>query len=342
MGFQSQSGQVGFKTQPAAGTFADPGTSGTFMQLRGGSLGADRELIIPDPEIGGGRDIVDSILGPVAYSGEYEFYGRMESLPTIIAAAFGSSASTAAGVTPGDDQVGTHVLTPVDSADLPWISIEEAVADGMDVFNYTDARVNSFSLECEPDSYLMGTTGLIALTQTAGNTRTASPDFDTSPLLVGTSMTVTIGGLTTYIVRSWSMDFNNNIEDDVFALGKLTLQDLTAKRRELTQSMTIRPTDVNLWREAVYGSAAATEPLSGLAAQKAVNVHIESFAAVGTGVADKFSLDIDVPFCNIQPFGMEPSGDDVIEFDIELQAIRPDTSAPIATITVVNGLTDIA
>ena len=36
MGFQSQAGQVGFKTQAAAGTYDDPGTEGVFMRLRSG------------------------------------------------------------------------------------------------------------------------------------------------------------------------------------------------------------------------------------------------------------------------------------------------------------------
>lgn len=345
MGFQSQSGQVGLKTQAAKGAFLDPGAAdpndGIFMQLRGGALGADRELIIPDPEIGGGRDITAAVLGPVAYSGEYEFYARMESLATIINAAFGSTSTTPSGVTYGDDLVGVHVITPIDTSALPWLSIEETVGDGLESFNYTDARVNSFSMECEPDGYLMGTVGMIALTQTAGNTATASPEWDTTPLLVGTSMTVTIGGLTTYIVRDFSMDFTNNIEDDVFSLGSLTLQDLTAKRRELTTSFTIRPDDIDLWREAVYGSSVATSPLSGAAAQKDVNINIQSFEDIGTGVSTKFELDIDIPFANIQPFGLEPNGDDVIEFGIEMQALRPTDASPLCTITVTNGFDEI-
>ncbi len=345
MGFQSQSGQVGLKTQAAKGAFLDPGAvapnDGIFMQLRGGALGADRELIIPDPEIGGGRDITAAVLGPVAYSGEYEFYARMESVATLFNAALGNTVTTPTGTTYGDDLVGVHVITPIDTAALPWLSIEETVGDGLESFNYTDARVNSISLECEPDGYLMGTVGLIALTQTAGNTPTASPEWDTTPLLVGTSMTVTIDGVTTDIVRDFSMDFTNNIEDDVFELGSIKLADLTAKRRELTCSFTIRPDSIDLWREAVYGGTAATSPLSGAASQTDVNINIQSYEDIGTGTSTKFELDIDIPFCNIQPFGLEPNGDDVIEFDVEMQAIRPTNASPLCTITVTNGFDEI-
>lgn len=108
MGFSSQSGQVILRTQAVQGTYqADTGTAGIAMKLRGGSLGPNRELLIPDAEIGGGRDVVDAYLGAVSFSGDYEFYARMDSLPTLLYAALGTAAApaTVTGVT-------THSITP--------------------------------------------------------------------------------------------------------------------------------------------------------------------------------------------------------------------------------------
>lgn len=332
MSFQSQSGQVGFKTQAAAGTYE---AASVFMRTRGGSLGVNRELIIPDPEIGGTRDRTQAILGPVSYSGEYEFYARTESLATLLKGVTGSASTVATGVAPNDYY--THTITP--AATLPWLSIEEAISTA-DTIQYTDAKVNSLSLECEPAGYLMGTAGIIAKTATAGATRTASPVWDTNPLMVGTSMTVTIGGLTSYITRSFSLELTNNIEDDVFKLGSIGLASLVEKQRELTMSMTIRPENINLWREAVFGSAAATTPQSGAAAQKAVNILIQSFENVNSS-AVKYSLEIDVPYCNITPFNLEPSGDDVIEVDVEFQALKPVAATPLVTFEVVNNATAV-
>jgi len=333
MGIQSQAGQLGFKKQSAEGTFATPDK---FMLYRGGSIAANRDLLIPDPEIGGGRDINAAYNGPVSYSGEFEFYARMEMLATLLGGAFGKVTSTAVGT--GPTQVGTHVITPDDTS--PWFSFEERVGTGVgsETFRYTDAKINSISLECEPDGYLQGTVGVLARKQTSGHAATvpAAGQLDVTPLLVGTNMTCTIGGLTTYITRSFQFDYNNNIEDDVFQLGSLYLADMTEKRREVTMGFTIRPTDLNLWKEATYGSSGASEAQAGAAVRKAMKVNIESYEFItGTTV---FSLEIDVPQAVMQPFAIEPSGDDVIEYDIEVQAIRPSTATPICTATVVNAL----
>src|SRR5689334_21099352 len=101
MGYTAQVGQVIFKTQTTPGTY-DPntGTNGVAIKLRSGSLGPSRELLIPDPEIGGGRDVVDAYLGAGAFSGDYELYPRFDSFTTLLAAALGTASSnTVTGVT---------------------------------------------------------------------------------------------------------------------------------------------------------------------------------------------------------------------------------------------------
>jgi Phage tail tube protein len=236
--------------------------------------------------------------------------------------------------------VDTHVLTPIDSANPPYLSIEENLGGSLETSNYKDCVVDSVSLECAPDGYLMGSAGIIARHQTAGATKTASPPLvDTSPLLVGTSMVIDIGGVTTYVTRDWSFEFSNNYEDDVFSHGSVYLADLTPKRRELTMSTTIRPVNNTLWREAVLGASAATTAQSGAAATKAVNVYIETFAEIGAS-GTPYSIEIDIPEMTISPFNIEPSGDDVIEYEVEFTAVRT-TSTPLATVTIKNHLATV-
>lgn len=339
MGFPSQAGQFGIITQATAGAYTNPGAAspnnGVFLRYRGGGLGTNRELLTPDPEIGGNRDIPNAFMGPISNSGEIQFYARMEGLATLFYAAFGSKSSTTAGT--GPTLVGTHTITPNDAANPPYLSIEENIGGSLETFNYFDAVVNSIGLECDPDGYLMGTAGIIARRQSAGNTKTATPaDIDTTPLMVGTSMIITIGGVSTYVTRSWSLDFTNNYEDDTFTHGSVYLADLTPKRRELTMKTTIRPTNITLWREAVFGSAAATVAQSGAAATKAVSAVITTYSNIGTSTTP-FTFQIDIPFCTIKPFNIEPNGDDVIEYDVEFQAVRP-TNTALATVTIKNGL----
>src|SRR5690349_18396282 len=115
MGDSSQAGQVLFRSQATPGVFAaDFAAEHIAMKLRGGSLVPNRELLVTDPEIGGGRDTVDAYLGGISWSGDYEFYARLESLPTLLRAAFGSNADAVQGT-----GAWKHTITPADTATLP-------------------------------------------------------------------------------------------------------------------------------------------------------------------------------------------------------------------------------
>lgn len=338
MGFSSQSGQVIFRTQATQGVFpADIGTQGTAMKLRGGSLGPNRDLLITDPEIGGGRDVSDAYLGAASWSGDYEFYARMESLPTLFKAGFGSAATALQG-TAG---AWNHTITPSDSATLPFLGIEEKIGSGMETYQYVDAVVNTLHLEAEANGYLMGTAGLIARQQTAGATPTASPVWDNSALVVGTNITMTYNGVT-LPAKSFSLDFNNNFEDDDFRLGSFFLGDLTAKSREVTGSFTIRPNDSAFWRQAVYGTAAATTP-GGLTTKQQLVITATTYEDIGgSNPLVKSSLTVTIPRVALEPYGLDPSGDDVIENDISFRALRPVAATALATVVVRNGKNAIA
>jgi hypothetical protein len=336
MGFLSQSGHLLMRVQSTPGTYAaDIATAGVGVRLRSGTLAPNRDLLITDPEIGGNRDITDAYLGAVAFAGDLELYARFEALATLLYAALGAkSSATATGVS-------THTITPADT--VPWYSIEEKVANGFEVFQYTDAKVNTFHLEADANGFLMATAGVVARLQTAGNTATAegSMPYDAAPLAVGTNITVTYNGVT-LPARSFSFDVNNNLEDDDFRLGSLYLGDVTEKRREVTMGVSIRPADSALWRQAVYGTGAATAP-GGLTTKQQAVITINSYEdIVGGTPATKNSLVITVPSAILRPHSVNPSGDDVITEDIEIQAVRPVPATPILTAVVKNSKTDVA
>lgn len=336
MGYSSQSGQVLFATQATPGVFpAGFGAAHRAMRLRSGSLGANRDLLVADPEIGGGRDTSDGYLGAVSFSGDYEFYARLEAITTLLKAGLGTAGSaTTTGVS-------THTITPSDSATLPYLAVEEKIGSGLETFQYTDAVVNTLHLEAEANGYLMGTAGLIARTQVAGATPTATPDWDSSPMIVGTNILVTYNGVT-LPGKSFGLDVNNNFEDDDFRLGSFFLGDLTAKSREVTGSVAIRPVDSALWRTAVYGSAAATSP-GGIPTKNPLVITATTYEDIDGGTpATKSSIQITIPKVILEPYALEPSGDDVIENDISWRAVRPDAATPIMTVVVKNGSSTIA
>lgn len=337
MGFSSQSGQVILRTQAAQGTYqADTGTAGIAMKLRGGSLGPNRELLIPDAEIGGGRDVVDAYLGAVSFSGDYEFYARMDSLPTLLYAALGTAAApvTATGVT-------THTITPLDLGTLPFLSIEENIGGNLETFRYYDCVVNTLHLEADANGYLMGTVGIIGARQTAGAAKTATPVWDNTPMIVGTNITLTYNAVT-LPAKSFSIDINNNFEDDDYRLGSFYIGDLTAKRREVSASFGIRESSSALWRQATYGVSSATEP-GGLPTKQQLVINAETYEDIQGGTpATPHSLNLTIPKFILRPYSLDPSGDDIIENDVEGQALRPDPATPLMTATVVTSADTIA
>lgn len=434
MGFNSQAGQVGFGIQSVKST---PVAATRFARVRGGSLAAMRDLLIPDPEIGGNRDIPQAYMGSVHYAGDYSFYPRMQMVAFLLRAVLGgvSSSSTAgdnevqslaitgtptggtftltfkgqttsaldfdatagevdaalealstvgAGnvactggplpgaavtitfggdlatldvpvitatssltggsspaiaittTTPGTHTVGIHTITPADTS--PWLTLEERYGTSLGSFRYSDCKVNSLKLECDANAYLTGSATIIALTGESGFTAQTDPDIDETPMIVADQVQVSFGG-SVLPAKSFSIEINNNIEDDDYRLGSNVLADLVEKRREVKMTFTVRPDDIDMWKAATWGDVGSDTPISGPAYQGAVQILVDTFEEVVTGTP--YRLLIDIPTAVMAPFKIEPNGDDVIQNDVELTAIRPDVAYSLMTVTVRNDLATV-
>jgi hypothetical protein len=183
----------------------------------------------------------------------------------------------------------------------------------------------------------MGTAGMIAKTQIAGATKTAVPVWDNSFMIVGTNITLTYNAVSVP-AKSFSLDINNNFEDDDFRLGSFFIGDLTAKAREVSGAFTIRPQDSAFWRQAVYGTSGATTP-GGVTTKNQLVITCTTYEdLVGvTGPVAKGSITITIPKVAFEPYGLEASGDDVIENDISWRALRPVAATALCTVVVKNG-----
>jgi hypothetical protein len=324
MGFSSQSGQVGFGVQSVKGTAV---AATRFAKLRSGGLGGDRSLLVPDPEIGGHRDIPEAYLGPVSFGGDLEFYPRPQMTALLMRAALGAVSTT------GTAPVHTHVITPADT--VPWLTVEERIGNGFASLRYTDCKVNSIRLEAEATGYLMGSCNVIGIGGVTNFTHQANPVWDETPMMVGGQVAITFGGAS-LPAKSFSFEVNNNIETDDFVLGSLSLGALTEKRRELSMSLNYRPQDNDLWRAALWGATGLNTAQAGPAYRGAVTITINTFEKI-TG-STPYSIAINIPHAVVAPHKVTPSGDDVIGSDIEITPIRPAAGTPIVTVTVVNNI----
>nr|DAK84358.1 MAG TPA: Tail tube protein [Caudoviricetes sp.] len=338
MGVSSQQGVFALKTQASRGTMAtDLGTTGVAMYRTGGSMTPNRELMIPDAEIGGGRDVPDALLGPVSFGGDIEFYTRFESIGVLLKAALGAPQS-AAGTATGTN---VHTFVPTDATSLPFLTVYERIGANLERIQYTDCVVNTLHLESDADGYLTGTAGLIGCRATFG-----VPDVDVSAVLdettitVGTNIKVLYDGADIK-AKSFSIDINNNFEDDDFRLGSFYLEDLTPKRREVNGSLTLRHESKDLMRQALLGSSSATQA-GGLTAKKPIEIQIGTYGEIpGSAPATPYSLNIEFKNTVFEPFGFEPSGDDILESDVTFQALRPVSTTPVLTAELVNGATAV-
>lgn len=342
MGFNSQAGSVTFRTQTVAGTYnADTMTAGIGAILRSGALGTNRDLLVADPEIGGGRDVVNAYLGSASFSGEYDFYVRMELLKTLVKAAFGAAAiNTVTGLS-------TTTATPVDSTALPLLSVHEEIAGSgagggqFETFNYNDAVVNTLSLSADANAYFMGTVGLIAKGQVAGATPGVATTVDNSPLTVATNIQVTYNSVA-LPAKSFSLSFTNNFDDSDFRIGSFFLGDLTPKRRELTASFTIRESSSALWRQATYGTSGATT-VGGLPTKQALVITAQTYENIaGATPTTPYTLTLTIPNYILSPYTASVSGDDILDSGIDGRALRPVLGTPLCTAVIKGGALTIA
>lgn len=333
MGFSSQSGYLGLRKYAGGATApADLGTAGRVFRRKSGSMVANRELMIPDAEIGGNRDISDAYAGAISFSGDIEMYLRVKEFASLLYGALGTAAAPTGTLATGGY---VHTITPTEG-NLPTYYAEEKIGNTFEIFQYEDCVMNTLHLEAEANGYASATVGMIARKQKVVGSVTAglSSLVDESPLIPGTNITVTYNAVTVP-AKSFSLDINNNVEDDDFRLGSFYVGEFTAKRREVTAGLSLRPTDSAYLRQAIYGAAAATEA-GGIIAKNQLVITLSSYEDMPgvTGPTTKYSISLTIPKAAFQPFGVEPSGDDVIEHDVELQALRPAVATPIITAVV--------
>lgn len=325
--YMSESGYIGLAKQTASGTGAYT-TPSQYMYVNSVSIEAQSDLLISDPEIGSGRDIISTsaLVGPVKWAGSLDFNVRPESIGLLLLGATGAVTSSGiSGAAKG------HAFTFEN--DLIPLSIENSVGNGLEVFGYSDCKVNTLHFEGAAGEIVKGTAEIISIQETSGKTNQAET-FETSPVFTYQSGSVILdsGEIS---VKSFSFGINNNIADDDFRFGSRTLASLVEKRRELAASLEIVPTDSNIFKKSVYGSASATT-VSGLQTtySGALFLRFESAYKV-PGTTVPYQLDITVPSAVFKTAPFTISGDDMIVETLDLLPVKQGTNS-IATLVLRN------
>jgi len=323
--YMSESGYIGLAKQVASGTYVTPAQ---YMYVNSVSIEPQTDLIISDPEIGSGRDIIDNsaLVGPIHWAGSLDFNVRPEAIGLLLLGATG--AVTSSGIS---GSAKGHTFTFEN--DLIPLSIENSVGDGLEVLGYSDCKVNTLHFEGAAGEIVQGSAEIIAINETSGKTNQAE-SFETSPMFTYQSGSVVLDSAE-ISVKSFSFDINNNIQDDDYRFGSRTLASLVEKRRELAASVEIVPTDSNTFKKSVYGSASATT-VSGLQTTYSGSLFLRFESAYKVpGTTIPYQLDITIPKAVFKAAPFTVSGDDMIVETLDILPVKQSGSG-IATIVLRN------
>lgn len=326
MSYTAESGYVGIAIQPVKGVFTAPTD---YMKVMSVEINPDGEKLIPDAEIGGIFDISEIHQGTYKISGSIDTYIRPQAIGVLFKGALGGY--TASGA------IGTgaylHNMFPASGA-LPWISIKKSISENIQVFNYTDCKINGFSLDVNASEYCNAKFDITGISDAIGVAGT--PVYETAPLLVATKATINMAGVP-ISVKSCSIDYKNNLDDGDFRVGSRFLGDITEKRRELDVKMdVVLDSTSNLYKKAFYGLASANSAGFNVYAES-VDIILESPTNIAlTTIPFKILLSIKNAVFIAAP--TPASGDDLVVIPLELKATKV-TGQNIIDVKIWNGKT---
>lgn len=309
MAYSAELGSLGMAIQPIKGTFTEPTD---FMKVQGIELNPEGEKIIPDVEIGSGQDITEVYAGTYKISGSVDTYIRPEAIGVLFYGALGKYTAS------GSLGNGAYLHNFVASGVLPWVSVKKVISSDVQVFNYTDCKVEGFQIDINASEPATAKFDIVGISDAIGTAPAES--YETAPMLIATQATINIGGVAVSAKKA-TINYKNNLENGDFRVGSRFLGDITEKRREIDLSMDIvLDTTSELYRKSFYGSATATSAGFPVYADR-VDIIMTSATNIGTS-ALPFKMLIAIKNAVFMAAPTPAKGDDLIVIPLELKATK--------------------
>lgn len=330
----AQTGYVALATQTAKGTPATV-TGANALRVTSFNASGQAERLDDDAEIGGGRDAAASsaTMGGFSISGEAEGLFRAETFGLLLLAA-GFTAD--APVQDGTSGAYTHTFRPANAAKYLTIASRWGNTDAVRLLS--DVLVDELSWALDANGKVTWSASLIGATEEYG-VAPVVPTFETGPVANYAGSAVTLDGLGTYRFESVGLSVANNIADDEYVIGSRMLDDMTPGDREVTMTGTIKvgnntPKVTDLYRAAVYGDKAATEPGGSDPYHTSAAITFGSSKLAGTSTTKRFGAVASIADMVLNGFPLEASGSDRLTVDIEGKAYKG--AGDVVTIDLVN------
>jgi hypothetical protein len=309
MAYSAETGSLGLAIQPVKGTFTQPTD---FMKVQSIDINPEGEKIIPDVEIGSGQDITEVYQGTYKISGSVDSYIRPEAIGVLFYGALGKY------TTSGSLGSGAYLHNFVASGVLPWLSVKKTVAEDIQIFDYTDCKVEGFQIDVNSSEPATAKFDIVGISDAIGTA--PSENYESSPMLIAVSATVNIGGVAVS-AKKVSINYKNNLENSDFRVGSRFLGDITEKRREIDLSMDIvLDTTSELYRKSFYGTAAASSAGFSVYSDR-VDIVLSSPTNIGTS-ALPYKILITIKNAVFMAAPTPAKGDELVVIPLELKATK--------------------
>ena len=259
MSVNTSIGLIGVAKQAQKGT---PAASPTFVHgLTGGQTFKLDRTVDDAPVSCGVRSGTDSYVSEVTPGVDFETYGYSDVLPLYIYAAMGNivSAANSGGASY------KHTVTLGDI--LPYLTFWGRI--GGEYTRTDSCKVDQVEMEFEGNSPLsfgitaIGMGALLGLQAFPGSTDPSCFDGYYIPTS-GTFKLDTISSTPAVApVMGGSLTMSNNCTADPLA-GQVTPGDVEEGKLTVSGSVTVKPSDMTLWRQMVTGSANGTTPTGAM------------------------------------------------------------------------------
>lgn len=308
--FTAETGSIGVSIQDQVNVFTEPTD---YMRVKSIDLNPEADKLVPDPEIGAGRDVTEIHQGSYKLGGDMETYLRPEAVGNFFYGAFGgyiASGSVATGAY-------LHNFFPTTSGNLPLLSIKKQLPNGT-AFDYKDVIVDSFELELAANEFANLTFGLIGVSDEIGSP--LSPTFETAPLLTSTKARITLGG-EQISAKNVTASFNNNTDGEDWRIGQRTLGSLVSKRRELEVTLdVVLDRNSDLYQKSFFGADDATEAGFEIFTDS-LDILIDSPIEI-PGSSETYRVLLTIPNAVFMTAPIPASGDDMIVIPLTLKPIK--------------------
>lgn len=255
----------------------------------------------------------------IKVEGGFDIICNPDNIGLLLASLLGSEAAPSQV---GTSEVYDHVMTPMSAnvaSSLPKLSV--LVDRIVGVVRYVGVKLDSMSLAAQPQDYLRASFSARGYDETTGTKESLSASTKRPYQFVDGSLE--LDDAVQADVTGFTMDYANNLENDVFTLnGSTRMVEIEPNKRDITFQV-----------EARYTSTVDTVRSSKFKAGATVDLELtfESTEEADTGLP--YRIVIQAPNCYVTEAHPQVAGPERIMVNMAMRAVETGGASPV-TITV--------